>query len=87
MYKKSIKIEYAQGIHTRPSQYLMRTAEESDYPVEISLDDKQYLNCKSIMTILGMCISKNNTLFIRSNDIITINKIISLIKNNFNIKE
>ena len=85
MKEKKVKVKSDAGVHARPASILVREAMK--YPCDISLVKGQMeANGKSIMSVLGLAITKGSQLIIRANGDMeeeAVNRISELIENDF----
>jgi phosphotransferase system HPr (HPr) family protein len=88
MTEKEIRVTSDAGVHARPAMMLVREAMK--YPCEVFLiKDDVEANGKSIMSVLGLAISKGSTLTVRAigkNEVEAVDKLISLIESDFKVE-
>lgn len=62
MLQEKITIKNKLGLHTRAAAKLVATASKFESKSELLLDDDQKADCKSIMSIILLGVTKGNTL-------------------------
>lgn len=85
MKEKMVNVRSDAGVHARPASILVREAMK--YPCDIYIIKGQMeANGKSIMSVLGLAITKGSSLIIRAEGVLeeeAVNRISALIENDF----
>jgi|YNPMSStandDraft_1061717.scaffolds.fasta_scaffold07277_3 phosphocarrier protein len=85
MKEKKVKVKSDAGVHARPASILVREAMK--FPCDIYIIKGQMeANGKSIMSVLGLAITKGSSLIIRANGEMeeeAVDRISALIENDF----
>ena len=85
MIEKKVKVKSDAGVHARPASILVREAMK--YPCDIYIiKDQMEANGKSIMSVLGLAITKGSSLIIRAHGEMeeeAVERLSALIENDF----
>ena len=83
MIRKEVMLKNESGLHARPASLFVKEASKYASEIKVIKGGKEY-NGKSIIGLLSIAASKNDTIIIESKGIdeeIAINRLVKLIKN------